>query len=338
MISNLFDEIRKIRRRNPTQCLFSPACTGKTIKAHSVPKSILQLIQQNNHVIQPETRFITTEDNLTNVAPQFLKEGINEASTGSFTCSKHDQRFRQIDNPDMDMQDYKILDLLMYRAAMKELWTLLKTNEAENKFAAAIPRPLGHQPDMRLMAMNQLISYLTRKITERTKHPAIKHITRRIKTTRPTIAASCAGASSNLVVDRAEKTILPMNKLNSPGGIEPNSSWTINIIPREDEHIVIASYIGGGSGEKFFNHLRDLNGKSLAEAVSAELILFCENWFINPQVWESFSDQKKGAITETYNNLDDMIMAKFNYEDRPRKEKWYEFLDLTNRHQINLFA
>ena len=334
---DLFSRLGAMRRRNPSRCLFSSGCPEGAINAHSVPQSILSLIQQNGHVVQPESRFETEKDKLPELSPKFREQGINDASTGHFACSSHDNLFREIDNPEMALGDAQILNLLMYRATLKELWALLKTNPFDNEATTVVPTLVTQLPDIRLRAMDDLVTRLRKEILGKTNPSFIKHITCTIKTATPTIAASCAGASSDLVEDQINHEILPLNKLYSPGASELNSSWTITVIPKQTEHVAVFSYLAGSSAENFFQHIRGLNGKALAEALSAELILFCENWFLNPTVWKSFPSEKQSAIQAAFDNTDDLRSEKIKYNQVPKNQKWHEFLDIQNRHQLNLF-
>lgn len=71
--------------------------------------------------------------------------------------------------------------------------------------------------------------------------------------------------------------------------------------------------------------------------MSAELIVFCENWYINPKIWRSFSRTRQAAIIDAYDNVDELVAGRYGWLDRQDETPWFEYLNLGNRRQINLF-
>ena len=100
---------------------------------------------------------------------------------------------------------------------------------------------------------------------------------------------------------------------------------------------MVASWLRNSGAEAYFRHFNGAQGTELQAAVSAELILLCENWFLNPRVWGSFSRAKRSAIIEAFNNLEDLRTGRYVWRDRADESSWHEYLNLGNRHQINLF-
>ena len=108
------------------------------------------------------------------------------------------------------------------------------------------------------------------------------------------------------------------------------------MIPREAEHVVVASWLKGSQAANYFQHFKEVDGRELEAAVSAELIGFCESWFLRPRVWESYNKRKKDAIVRAYRNSERLAAGGYRWIERGKK-KWYEFMNIHNRHQINLF-
>ena len=100
---------------------------------------------------------------------------------------------------------------------------------------------------------------------------------------------------------------------------------------------MVASWLATSAAETYFKHFKEVQGEELQAAVSAELIIFCENWYLNPRVWESFSQTRKSAIAAAYDNLADLWSGEYVWRDRPDGIPWFEYLNLRNRHQLNLF-
>ena len=341
--SKLFNEIQKIRENIPRKCLFSEDCESRGIKAHSVPRNILAGMQKEGCVIQPESKIFKNPSG--RIGPHLLFEpiGINEASTGTFICRSHDEAFKEIDHPDLDICNQRTLDLLMYRATLRELWVQTRTLESQLKVREVRPFRLSIDPEIKIRAAVDLAARLKGKLEEtRTSESEsilrTSHIVRFIKTEIPIIGSASAGSSSDVVADRATREIATLDETRRYMGREPNTSWTFTIIPRQNDHIVVASYIEGSIARDFFDHIRHANGAELQQAVSAELLMFCENWFINPVVWEKYGNKRQRAISEVYDNIGGLLSGRYRWENKTENEKWYEFLGINNRQQINMFS
>ena len=100
---------------------------------------------------------------------------------------------------------------------------------------------------------------------------------------------------------------------------------------------MVASWLRNSAAERYFHHFNNVQGEELQAAVSAELVIFCENWFLNPRIWRSFSRAKQTAIIEAYNNIAELHAGRYTWQDREDGAPWFEYLNLSNRHQINFF-
>ena len=308
------------------KCLFADACPEKAIQAHSVSRAILSTIQQDGNVIQPEVR--TVKDDFERSYPiiKFNSVPITRASTGTFACETHDKKFQMIDTTPMDFDNPKVLDLLFFRAILKEAWILLKNRlgvaELERE-KGPIPTHPDLHPDVRLTAILEAVERLRPFIggvsSLYDKSPA-SHIVRYIKSGRPFVAASSVGSG------------VPF-----PGVKEPNASWAFTVIPQSKNHVVVASWLKGSVIENYFSYLKDINERELAVAISIELIYFCENWFVNPKVWEFYGSDKQQEIKATFDNLIELQLGKYVSRNDGKKEKWYDYIGVSKPHLINLF-
>ncbi len=100
---------------------------------------------------------------------------------------------------------------------------------------------------------------------------------------------------------------------------------------------MVASWLKNSPAYAYFQHSNEVQGRELQEAVSAELILLCENWFLSPRVWTSFSATKQAAIIDAYDNTRELLSGQYGWHDRTDDTPWFEYLNLGNRRQINLF-
>ena len=118
---------------------------------------------------------------------------------------------------------------------------------------------------------------------------------------------------------------------------EPYMCWGFTVIPQRDEHLVLASWLKDSHAAKFFDHLGEANGRELEAAVSAELVVFCENWFLDPAVWDSYSQIRRQAIVGAYDNTQELLGGDYNWLLKRATTPWYDFMKVPNRQQINLF-
>ena len=338
-IHHMLDLLHQSKYR---RCLFTENCTEEVIEAHSVSRSILTRIQDNGRVIQPKTRSEKDESGLSHVNPGFNTEGINRASTGTFVCQTHDNAFRAIDTIPMNLDDPNVRDLLFYRAALREAWVLLRLRPSISWMDSKIPSlfsPSIH-PATRLESLQDLIERM-RPLLTTTNHakarPPVEHIVRRVKSEHPILATSYASGGFTLAHDNTGTEISP-SVIRARMGIEPNDCWGFTIIPQKNEHLILASWLRGSSAANYFTHLKEVNGKELEAAVSAELIYFCEGWFLNPRVWASYSRTKQEAIVSAYDNIPELISGKYAWRDKKERIPWYKYMNIPNRHQINLFS
>ena len=299
-------------------------------------------MQEDGLVIQPEAKIRQTPSGRIGTHLQFESVGINEASTGHFICRSHDEAFKEIDHSELDTSDQRTFDLLMYRATLKELWIQLRIFETNLRMRDARPFRLPLDPEIKLRAVVDLATRLkvhleTPSETESQSKIRTIHLVRHIKSEIPFLAAASAGSSADSVIDKRTGEIATLGDTRRYTGKEPNTSWTFTIIPRKKDHVVVASYIEESTSERFFNHIEKANGAELQQAVSAELLMFCENWFINPKIWEIYGKKRQEAIKKTYDNVDGLLDGRYRWANKRKNDTWYEHLEIGNRQQVNLF-
>lgn len=142
MIDKLIQETRDVklevnsllsRKKNYTCCI--PGCNKKSILSHSISKSTLNLISQNNHVVAPKfnrARFSLKdlEDKAINLS--FEDISIERATTFKGFCKDHDNDiFLNID--DRGIKTQRDIFLQLYRTACKYYFTDLVHSKAEFK-------------------------------------------------------------------------------------------------------------------------------------------------------------------------------------------------------------
>ncbi len=139
---------------------FYPAkeiCPEKTIRAHSLPRSLLsRLVDPTNHILMFDAAFETDK------RPQasIKKIGINEATTFTGLCPKHDcEVFKPIENDPMDCFGSEHKFLLCYRALLKELFTKTMTYNISKQIVEIAKNDL-HQGGLTFMGISTYCQYL----------------------------------------------------------------------------------------------------------------------------------------------------------------------------------
>ena len=349
MISDVNEYNRRVheglnlfRRGKFKTCLFGDECTEPVVQAHSVSRAVLADLEENGHVIRPMIR--TGYDKVGRSYPDlgFQLEGINRASTGTFVCRTHDGAFTEIDTIPIDFDNPRVCDLLFFRAILKDAWQLLRTQIATMWFERdrPWPGPLPTHPNTRLRALLNAMELIRPSLDsayeDAVARPAV-HLVRRMRTEHPIVAASCAGGGSALAFDQETGREIDPKVVHSIMGKDPNSCWSFTVIPQVTEHVMVASWLRNSIAENYFQHFNEVQGEELQAAVSAELIIFCENWYLNPKIWRSFSRAKQAAIIDAYNNFAELQTGRYIWSDREDKAPWFKYLNLSNRHQINFF-
>ncbi len=312
------------------------------VNAHAVSQSILRTIQGENHLKNPQVIYEQDEQGRSHPRVEFKNVGIRQASIGTFACQLHEDAFKKIDTVPMDFEDPETLNLLLYRAVLREIWLLSKSGrfiEWMDDKAPGIHRPPIH-PDTRLESLlyfRECVRPMLTASDPATDNNRVKHIVRRVKSDLPILATSSASGGSVLAYDHNRQQVLSAKDIRTGTGIEPYSCWGLTIIPQEKEHMVLASWLDGSQAQFYFQYLRSVQGRELEEAVSAELILFSENWFLSPSVWNAYGAKKQEAILTAFANFPEMLSGQYSWLDRKESTPWYEYLNVPNRHQLNLF-
>ena len=338
----IHEALALLHRGSYRGCLFSDDCAERTVNAHSVSRAILSAIQDDDHVMAPEVKYRRDDEGRSRPHMGFETVGIRQASIGMFACQTHEDVFKPIDANPMDFEDPSIRNMLLYRAILREMWNLLRARDHGDWVDEKAPflyNPTVH-PKQRLQSLvhfRDCVKWLLAEGGSVGRKPQVMHLVRRVRSKSPILAASGASGGSVIGTDNATGATVSDEYLRTHVGIEPNTSWGLTVIPQKNEHMVLVSWLEGSQAEHYFRHLRTVQGKELEAAVSAELILFCENWFLDPKVWAAYGTKKQEAMLTAYDNISELLSHRYSWVDKDDKTTWYEYLNISNRHQLNLF-
>ena len=341
MTTSIREMRKRLRTREYNKCLLEDGCECTPIIAHSVPRGLMDKMDKNGHVIAVTAKGRDSQQ------PVIAREeiGINKATTGKFICREHDEIFKPIDKP-FDCTDKYTLNLVFLRAILKEIWLLENLNrnlEAQKDIIEAMHSP-STSPWERLRSLKEtkmkVLKCLNPQDCKCKPTCVVQHQTKVIKTPIPIVAGSIASGGYTYI------------QLNNVTIEDINSAWGFSIFPMEDQHTVVMSAIDNPqiqqyskyiskeqieksrSAKRYFEHIVKSNGRGLEESVSAELLLFSENWIINPTIWDAYGRKKQEAIITAFNNLEEIYAGKYRWMN---KGKWWEEVGIPNRHQLNLF-
>lgn len=265
-------------------------CENNSIRAHSIQNArYLELLSRDGHVIH-----LTRRMEEGGPVIEFDSVGRNRASTFAGLCSQHDQRlFRTIDTREVDLDNPEHLFLLAYRAALRELHA---SCEAAAKIQASYlervragidpegePSPAGLYATQRLIVAYETHLYKTTfdEALQRKAFEEVVHDVIRTKQTAPSIAAAAMFSLDDVEVDddvaRVCLTILPLTS---------------------ESTAVIFSYLRRDAGAARASLARILGSTGYYQLyeVSREVLNSCENFVISPDLFESWSADKRQAI------------------------------------------
>jgi len=304
MDNQLLNEFYKTSKLDACLCLYPGlSCKGKPIKAHSIQNSrVFDLLSSDGHLIGLKMK--TNKSHRLNIS--FDKVGRNRASTFEGFCSKHDKDlFEDIDDFEFDINNKKQLFLLAYRSVVKELHAsmskaikiqtgylnkkekgLIKKNgiSEEGLFAtqciieAFEVYQYKNQLDSALLNDNYQI--LTHRILE-------------IETTEPKLACSQLFSNDSVLYKDSVSRII------------------MNIFPKTRELTYAIFSSTNGEKEIVDDYLyKCIHGDSDLKKyeISKMVIRNSENFFINPNHFETWSKQKQDKILEYF--IDTLLQDK----------------------------
>ena len=129
-------------------------CSGKIIKAHTVPKSSsLKAIAKDRHVYGLDADIATIQKNKGKIVCKLI--GVNKASTFSGFCSKHDAPIFEKIETEPFLNTHEQCFLLAYRAHAKEAYTKTAANKVNNQIIANADK--GMSPEMQKIFQKQKV-------------------------------------------------------------------------------------------------------------------------------------------------------------------------------------
>lgn len=295
------------------KCLwYTNDCKNPVIKAHSIQNSkILEKLAVNGKLIR-----LAYELNLeSGPIPKFEDVGINKATTFTGLCSYHDELiFRDIEKKDINVDEPYHLILLAYRALLREFHSSLSlANHLQDIYEKSNELKLPQEWNEELLMMLPTMYILQSYLTYRYKHHFDKILTK----------SSFDQISNILISFPQNKTTIAVNSMFSPidnfikkEDKEEPKFIMLNVFPLDSQCYILFSFRTEHKDivNEFLSPILQAKGKHQLYLISKLILQNCENFVINPEYFDSFSEGKKNAIIEYF--FKNLHGNKIDYDDK----------------------
>lgn len=328
-LKSIRHESRK-KWNKPRTCIY-PGCNSQTIKrSHAISKSnSLKNIADNGHVLQPVVDVFAP-----NLMVSMKPIGINTASTFPGFCKEHEELFQKFENEDIDEEDF--IPLQTYRSICREIVHLEIEIEIIQKEIDSYKGKLEQE------ASSILIERLKKRgIFEKLEKFKIKGIDKilirleKLKKEHKSSLTYLKKHSDQIIyefitnpsdqeVEIISKGIsidkkIPVSLCGYSSLAYENKGmkkmlFTTNVIPLENSTYIFCST--EKSHNSFFNNITDFYFQTpltILSFIEAFMVYGSDHWYISPQYWESFSNEKQEMILSEIFNVDKLFTSEFEY-------------------------
>ena len=278
-------------------------CEKKIISAHTISKrGSLEKISEHGHVMGTKPSFGELEKN--NGRLGLHKVGINNASTFSGFCSKHDREiFSPLENKPIDLSDEQLF-LLAYRGMCREIF-----NKENNKNLAKFMREADAGQD-------QLIQFSIQNYAnnyEEGVNLALRDLNKLKQSMDNILTLSSFHEMKHCIFEFSEPPkvlvsamIIPEvdfcgNRLQQLGNTDIEYSYIIfNCISYDNKGCFVFSWLNDNDGycKKLVESLLTYKESEMGDALVRFCYSFAENTWASPSWWESLDSEQQEFIKE----------------------------------------
>ncbi len=281
-------------QKQASRCYYSPNCTGVTIQAHTISKSWMKPLSRAGKV------YWFSNGGVKGMQLQHLKGvpslvSVKVASAHPFCCAEHDKNFNLIDQPNLHSPSSHQLNLMFYRALLRQL----HVDTAASKWLAKYPLGrwvaalFGVQANSRGLKLLQSACSVVQEAISKPQHSErrVRHLSRLVKG-HPTLACATAAAWQR-----------------HPGG---PGAWGVTVIPQATGHLVVYHFctlvpVGAGIKEDLdkkssylCSEIMLADEQALARRVSYDVLCLCEEFCLAPNVWDSYPEKVREDIRRLF--------------------------------------
>ena len=271
------------------ECLFcEDPSQRKKVRGHSIQRAVIsEYLADNGHVIMFSNEQIMKLINERNADPSAIAKrvGVNQATTGFFTCSEHEQIFTPIEQGTLNLKRSSHRFLFALRAIAYQTWRIKSVHDAwyyAINETGSVPASAIVQLELfseRLQEAEGILKSMTRWYNDK-EFERIKHKVLRLKTS-PTLAVCEWSAFGNESYLKYGLTVLPINA----------SHTTAMIHYFEEDTNMLYDSLG---------HLLATTKQKQKKILSRVIIEDCENVTLSPHIWNQFSSVKQQRIKEHF--------------------------------------
>lgn len=299
MNKKLKDFLYKVTSTDYKRCLApSGNCENAPTKVHSIQNSrIFDLLQNDGHLVSFK---ITPSSEIGPHLDFDERIGRNQASTFQGLCNNHDTKiFQEIENQNLDLKNNsKQLFLFAYRAVLKEMHsvtlTALRTQSTYKK-----------QIELGLLPKNEPSAFGL-WATDWVRNAYLMNLYKN-KYDEVYLSESFKDIQHDLIVLQDQSPTIAVSSLFSLDHIKIQDDIArvaLSIFPKnESETIILFSYLKL-EAPKAREELKEIffAGPLLKRKLISKLVLQnCENFFISPIYFESWSKSKRKLVKDYFN-------------------------------------
>lgn len=312
-----FSEVAEDQRRTKQALCLHPnapdTCEGKIIKAHTIQKSGgLTRIARDGHVYAGKADLGTLKK--TGGVIPFALIGVNEASTFTGFCARHDtELFRPIETEGF-VASQEQLFLYSYRPFCRELYTkqLVQRSEASRStYDRGLP--------MREQIAYQVFDTAQANSTALAIRDQLEH---KREYDRMLAAQDYKGVSGLVIeFDQTPPVLVSAalfpdfdfqgSAIQNFATIEQLDAIGYAVVPNDSGGMAILSWIGDQpAAEKLVDSLLRLSDDEIPDALLRFTFEYFENTFIAPDWWESLDPPHRAALAQRLNDAADVFKER----------------------------
>ena len=305
------------------ECLHPDApegCCGRIVRAHTVQKSLLKKIANNNHVYTPGLEF-----HADGIQFKMMRKGIKQASTFTGFCSYHDDiLFAPIEKRPLVLNEHHAL-LLTYRCLSKELFNKRRTaeiyaatviNDLEiGSFAREYARVLETGTLLAIDNDWSVFQHIGESLTSESYYGSFY-----CAFELDAIPDILCGGAANVNFD------FNHNKLQFEDQERPLDLITLSLLPFNERGIAVFSWHEESIvNVKLMNSLLSHSFSEIPDAIVRLVFQYFDNFFAAPRWWERLPLNEKEALAARFEStfiplpyrlpVDDIRADGVNYVD-----------------------
>ena len=278
-----------LQQTEPRRCMVNllGPCPDPPVRAHFIQKALLRNIENESHRVHPLYSFNVGDWGSghvdSHVGLWFMREIYTKsAARREFVCQRHEELFREIENPKPDWNNPRHRTLLTYRTLMINSYVKQWTIDALSPIYG-----MESVASIQRRQLHPIVPFETavRRALVDDAFEDIRHSVSVIDVP-PVLAATgvmFVPPLGTIMFDRAEKRIIPV----------PSSPMAVSVLPETDGQVLLLTCMGGDV-LNLHNLLKEVRYPSATVStmtLSKKVLEELEFIFISPGAWNAVNRQ-----------------------------------------------